>query len=64
MSKTLLNQQLLLNIEMSYVLAFYEFIELYTLKNSADLLDDSYKKEKLSEMEIKNLNLFFDELKK
>ena len=33
---------------MKYILALYEFVELYTLKNSAECLDDSYKKEKLS----------------
>ena len=44
MSKTLLNQPLLLNIEMQYILAFYEFIELHTLKGAAECLDDSYKK--------------------
>lgn len=43
----ILDEEIFSNIGMDYILAFYELIELYTLKSSAEYLDDSYKKEKL-----------------
>lgn len=49
---------------MKSILAIYEFVELYTLKNSAECLDDSYKKESLSQSEEKTLKLFLEELRK
>jgi hypothetical protein len=47
-SRELKKEELFYNLEMKFILAFYEFIELQTLKNLSDCLDDSYKKEQLS----------------
>ncbi len=42
-----MTEELFYNIGMDYIVALYEFIELHTLKNSVECLNDSYKKEKL-----------------
>lgn len=43
---------------MEYILGLYEFIELQTLNYSAECLDDSYKKDKLTEGEEKHIKSF------